>query len=91
GKALKGEKTVSHKADASEILAAFQSYVPDYDETRVYISDMKKFANWYNLLVQYGFFEEEVGTSAPVKKPKAKKKDQATPAIETDSADAPSE
>ena len=59
GKALKGAKTVSHKADAAEILEAFQAHVPNYDETRVYISDMKKFVNWYNLLVDYGFFAEE--------------------------------
>jgi hypothetical protein len=59
GKALKGAKTVSHKADASEILEAFQAHVPNYDETRVYISDMKKYVNWYNLLVDYGFFAEE--------------------------------
>ena len=67
---MKGAKTVSHKADASEILAAFQSHVPNYDETRVYISDMKKFVNWYNLLVDYGFFAEEPKPA----KPKAAKK-----------------
>ncbi|MBL6626808.1 MAG: DUF5606 domain-containing protein [Cryomorphaceae bacterium] len=72
GKALKGAKTVSHKADASEILAAFQSHVPNYDETRVYISDMKKFVNWYNLLVDYGFFAEE---PKPAKAKAAKKAD----------------
>ncbi|MDG1253077.1 MAG: DUF5606 domain-containing protein [Schleiferiaceae bacterium] len=69
GKALKGAKTVSHKAEPSEILAAFQSHVPNYDETQVYISDMKKFVSWYNLLVDYGFFAEEA-KPAKVTKPK---------------------
>jgi hypothetical protein len=73
GKALKGAKTVSHKADASEILEAFQAHVPNYDETRVYISDMKKFVNWYNLLVDYGFFAEE----PKPKKAKAAKAEEA--------------
>ena len=70
GKALKGIKTVSHKSDSAEVLAAFHEHVPNYDETRVYISDMKKFVNWYNLLVDYGFFEDE---AKPAKVTKAKK------------------
>ncbi len=27
--------------------------VPDYDQRRVYVSDIKKIVQWYNLLVQY--------------------------------------
>ncbi len=46
--------------------------MPNYDETRVYISDMKKFVNWYNLLVDYGFFAEE---PKPAKAKAAKKED----------------
>lgn len=75
GKSLKGAKTVSHKAESAEILAAFQSHVSNYDETRVYISDMKKFVNWYNLLVDYGFFEDE---AKPAKAPKPKKTAEST-------------
>lgn len=71
GKALKGAKTVSHKAHPSEIMETFKNHVPNYDETRVYISDMKKFVNWYNLLVDYGFFEEMANPT----KPKSTKKD----------------
>ncbi|CAI8334007.1 MAG: Uncharacterised protein [Owenweeksia sp. TMED14] len=56
GKSLNGEKSVSHKANNPKILAAFTNHVPDYDEDRVYISDMKKFFNWYNMLCGYGFF-----------------------------------
>ena len=70
---LKGAKTVSHKAESAEILEAFQGHVPGYDETRVYISDMKKFVNWYNLLVDYGFFEEEANSTES----KSAKKDSA--------------
>ncbi len=74
GKALNGAKTVSHKADASDILAAFQTHVPTYDETRVYISDMKKFVTWYNLLVDYGFFTDE---ASPTQTPQGIKSDPA--------------
>jgi hypothetical protein len=53
---LSGEKSVSHKAKNDVIIEAFGQYVPNYDQDRVYISDMKKFFNWYNMLCAYGFF-----------------------------------
>jgi hypothetical protein len=53
---LSGEKSVSHKAKNDVIIEAFGQYVPNYDQDRVYISDMKKFFNWYNMLCVYGFF-----------------------------------
>lgn len=56
GEALKGEATISHKASEKEIEAIFSEYLPDYDEDRVYLSDKRKFINWYNALVKYGFF-----------------------------------
>ncbi len=55
-RSLGGEKSVSHKAKNDKIMQAFAQYVPNYDEDRVYISDMKKFFNWYNMLCGYGFF-----------------------------------
>ncbi len=53
---LSGEKSVSHKAKNDVIIEAFGQYVPNYDQDRVYIRDMKKFFNWYNMLCEYGFF-----------------------------------
>ena len=54
--ALSGEKSVSHKAKNDEIIETFGQYVPNYDQDRVYISDMKKFFNWYNMLSGHEFF-----------------------------------
>jgi hypothetical protein len=42
--------TVSHKADNKEIKAYFEQILPNYDQDRVYVSDMKRLLNWYNLL-----------------------------------------
>tara|TARA_Y100000389_G_C17408278_1_gene489341 strand:+ start:947 stop:1387 length:441 start_codon:yes stop_codon:yes gene_type:complete len=56
-KTLGGQKSISHKSENKEIIRAFNDYVPSYDEDRVYINDMKKFFNWYNLLCDYAFFE----------------------------------
>ena len=46
----KGEKTISPKASANEIKAFFGEVLPEYDKDRVYVSDMKKIIQWYQLL-----------------------------------------
>ncbi|MDY0090796.1 MAG: DUF5606 domain-containing protein [Flavobacteriaceae bacterium] len=47
--------TISHKEDASVMLNYFREVLPDFDEDRVYLSDIKKILNWYNLLHSKGF------------------------------------
>ncbi len=39
------------KDDKASVEQYFSEVVPDYDTDRVYVSDMKKIINWYNLLV----------------------------------------
>jgi len=50
----KGGKCLDHKADEKEILAYFEAILPDYDKERVYVSNMRKLFNWYNLLQETG-------------------------------------
>ena len=45
---------ISHKEDNAKLLAYFKQIVPDYDEERVYPSDIKKVLNWYNMLQAKG-------------------------------------
>ena len=45
-----GKETTSHKASPEELKSSFQELVPEYDEDRVYISDIKKVFQWYNQL-----------------------------------------
>ena len=45
-----GGKTISHKASSDELKALFDEVVPDYDQDRVYVSDIKKIVRWYNEL-----------------------------------------
>ncbi len=40
----------SHKEDNATLTAYFADIVPDYDQDRVYVSDIKKVFNWYNIL-----------------------------------------
>lgn len=45
-----GKEALSHKASGDELKSAFVDLVPDYDEERVYVSDIKKVYQWYNQL-----------------------------------------
>jgi hypothetical protein len=36
----------------NELKAFLKSVVPDYDESRVYVSDMKKLIRWYTILLK---------------------------------------
>ncbi|MEL7269095.1 MAG: DUF5606 domain-containing protein [Bacteroidota bacterium] len=56
-----GKKTaISHKAEKIQLEEYFFEVLPNYDEDRVYASDIKKIVQWYNLLVENGItdFEE---------------------------------
>lgn len=45
-----GEATINHKVSKDELEAFFFDLIPDYDEDRVYPSDIKKVVQWYNIL-----------------------------------------
>lgn len=46
-----GQKTsISHKANKIDLEAYFFEVLPNYDEDRVYASDIKKVIQWYNIL-----------------------------------------
>ncbi|MBQ0908083.1 DUF5606 domain-containing protein [Flavobacterium sp. F-328] len=78
---------LSHKEDNAKLAAYFKEILPNYDEERVYPSDIKKILNWYGILQAKDLLvspatveatpEAEVteGTEekAPAKKAKAKK------------------
>lgn len=50
-----GQKTIDHKSSKKELETYFREILPEYDEDRVYQSDMKKVFQWYNLLIDNGF------------------------------------
>ncbi|MCF6294128.1 MAG: DUF5606 domain-containing protein [Flavobacteriaceae bacterium] len=46
-----GNKTsISHKDSKDDLEEYFFSVLQDYDEDRVYVSDIKKIIRWYNIL-----------------------------------------
>ncbi|MFV8369305.1 DUF5606 domain-containing protein [Flavobacterium sp. LB2R40] len=55
---------ISHKEDNATLMAYFKEILPDYDEERVYPSDIKKVLNWYNMLQAKGLITDEAPTDA---------------------------
>ena len=77
-----GKAAVNHKAKPEELRAAMKEVVEDFDQERVYNSDLKKLFQWFNALVAADLLkpvkkEAEKKASAkkaPVKKAAPKKK-----------------
>ncbi len=54
-------------ATPEELLESFESFMPEYDRERVYLTHIKKIYTWYNILVNNGiteFAEPEENTEA---------------------------
>ncbi|MCK5442427.1 MAG: DUF5606 domain-containing protein [Maribacter sp.] len=49
-----GKTSVGHKDDKLKLEEYFFEILPDYDEDRVYASDIKKVIQWYNILHDQG-------------------------------------
>ncbi len=83
-----GKETLSHKEDAAKLKTYLLEILPNFDQERVYGSDIKKIFQWYNALLKAGLLiveekeekqakkttKKEVETSdAKEEKPTAKK------------------
>ena len=53
------KETISHKTSDAELRDFMKLSLPDYDQERVYISDIKKLAQWYNILHKAGYISPE--------------------------------
>ncbi|WP_422081199.1 DUF5606 domain-containing protein [Ulvibacterium sp.] len=61
-----GKTSVAHKAEKIVLEEYFFEVLPNYDEDRVYASDIKKVIQWYNLLHDNGitdFSDDEEDSS----------------------------
>lgn len=72
-------QAISHKEDNATLTAYFKEILPEYDEERVYPSDIKKVLNWYNTLQAKDLVTDlapapvETAEEAPVAEEKPKK------------------
>ncbi len=76
-----GAASINHKSSPEELKNYFNELIPEYDRERVYISDMKKIIQWYNILHSLDMLVKE--------DKKDEEKDEAT--TTTDSEDLKSE
>lgn len=59
-----GGPTISYKESGAKLRAYIEEVLPEYDEDRVYDSDLKKLFQWYNVLQSKGLLsieEEKTG------------------------------
>jgi len=73
-----GEDPGVDTSDAEELKAFTKHIIPDYDEERVYPSDMKKLVNWYKILLEYApdVLEQKEDEKAEEKDESEKKEDE---------------
>jgi hypothetical protein len=80
-----GKEGISHKVEEAVLRKTFEGVLPNYDLDRVYLSDIKKVFQWYNLLLKEGLLKkEDVSTGEPEKSEKEPKK------VKADAAKKPS-
>ena len=49
------KEAISHKESNADLTSFFSEVLPNYDEERVYTSNIKKVVQWYNLLAKAEF------------------------------------
>jgi len=89
--AEKGGQAINHKSPDADLRAYFKKAFAEYDEDRVYTSDIKKILMWYNILQKEGLLDkkeeeaasEETSKDAKVKAPVETKIPKAAKAKDT--------
>ncbi|MEN2400034.1 DUF5606 domain-containing protein [Flavobacterium sp. MC2016-06] len=82
-------QAISHKEDNATLAAYFKQILPDYDEERVYPSDIKKVLSWYNSLQAKGLVTDLAPAAAEAKEeaPVVEEKPKKAPAAKKEPAD----
>ena len=70
------KQAISHKSSTNELNTYFREILTNYDEERVYISDIKKVIQWYNALQKAGLIQLPKEKKKVAKKTTLKKDDK---------------
>ena len=78
-KEFNGDTDLDKNSSPEELKAFLKFVLPDYDEARVYVSDIKKVVSWYDQLVKQApeVLEEKKEEKKKEAKKPAKKKEEA--------------
>ena len=53
------QTSINHKLSQIELTSYFKTILDDYDDNKVYISDIRKVIQWYNILHKSGYIKKE--------------------------------
>ncbi|WP_299014242.1 DUF5606 domain-containing protein [uncultured Polaribacter sp.] len=59
-----GAEAISHKESGKKLEAFFTEVLPNYDDERVYTSNIKKVIQWFNILVKSGMDFSKIEATA---------------------------
>jgi hypothetical protein len=62
-----GAEALSHKSPPEELKSYFAGLLPEYDRERVYLSDIRKIIQWYNILKSLDMLQKEEEGQEPDK------------------------
>ncbi len=77
-KSAEGKPGPDPKSHPDELRAKFEEILPEYDKERVYVADIKKVFNWYNILLEHDLIsetEEEEGKQEEGKQEEGKQEE----------------
>jgi hypothetical protein len=77
-----GKPVLDAKSDDKKLKELFLQMVPDYDQSRVYVSDIRKIVAWYNILLENNLLDF-------TEKPEEVKAEEETPSEEVSKNDNP--
>ena len=77
-----GSTTIDSKSDGEALKNWFGEILPDYSREKVYVSDIKKIALWYNLLHKLNMLVKEEPEAEKTEPAPPKKKSQKKPKAE---------
>jgi predicted peroxiredoxin len=75
------QKSINPKASKDELVSYFREVLPEFDEDRVYQSDIKKIIQWYNTLIEKGvrvFVEDEANETSEATEEQVEEKEDTT-------------
>ncbi len=91
----KGQVPLDSKSSNEELKSFISKVVPEYDEDRVYVSDIKKMVGWYNLLytnMPEQFTQtEQAAPEASTEETEVKESKKKAPAVAKESEEATEE
>jgi len=71
-KSTSGKETIDHKSKPEDLRKFVESVIANFDQERVYNSDLKKLVQWFNILVKAGLLKPEKKEVKAKDKPETK-------------------